>query len=92
MIDTSKIEEPRLLFSNSYNNLIEAVNPIDQSFDIRFRAENDFYISDSDGFIRLYRFDDSTFTPLAEKFCHYEAVKNLEIIGSKRLIFTGARV
>ena len=84
--DTSDITQPAFLFANSYNNLIEA------SYTIRFRGKDEFFLSDSDGFVRLYRFDKSTFTPLFEKFCHYQAVKSLELITEKGLIFTGSRV
>ena len=86
VIDTSNLQEPKVLLSNSYNNLIES------SFDLRFLSDDEFFIGDSDGFIRKYRFDDTSFTPLAEVFCHYQAVKTLELIPSKSLIVTGCRV
>lgn len=62
-----------------------------QSYKIRFSDEQQFFLADSDGFVRIYDFDRSTYTPVAEQFCHYEAVKAFEIFRDAGVMLTGAR-
>lgn len=58
---------------------------------MRFIDDQTFFLSDSDGFFRKYSFSESTFTPESETMGHYEAIKCLDIIPEKGLLFTGCR-